>query len=53
MVRLRVLDGNPAVEVLTPMRLDDGRIVAVDRGTPRRDGQATPTYPRRRPEPSP
>ena len=31
-VRLRTLDGKPAVEVLTPMRLDDGRVVAVDRG---------------------
>jgi cytochrome oxidase assembly protein ShyY1 len=31
-VRLRSLDGKPAVEVLTPMRLDDGRVVAVDRG---------------------
>ena len=31
-VRLRALDGRPAVEVLTPMRTDDGRIVAVDRG---------------------
>ena len=37
-VRLRVLDGKPAVEVLTPMRLDDGRVVAVDRGfAPRAD----------------
>jgi cytochrome oxidase assembly protein ShyY1 len=45
-VRLRVLDGNPAVEVLTPMRLDDGRVVAVDRGyAPVAGGQATATYP--------
>ena len=35
-VRLRVVDGKPAVEVLTPLRLDDGRIVAVDRGLGRR-----------------
>ena len=46
MVRLRVLDGNPAVEVLTPMRLDDGRVVAVDRGyAPVAGGQAAATYP--------
>jgi cytochrome oxidase assembly protein ShyY1 len=45
-VRLRVADGKPAVEVLTPMRLDDGRVVAVDRGyAPVADGQAVPAYP--------
>jgi cytochrome oxidase assembly protein ShyY1 len=45
-VRLRVLDGNPAVEVLTPMRLADGRVVAVDRGyAPVPDGKATAVYP--------
>jgi cytochrome oxidase assembly protein ShyY1 len=45
-VRLRVVDGKPAVEVLTPMRLDDGRVVAVDRGyAPVADGQAVPAYP--------
>jgi cytochrome oxidase assembly protein ShyY1 len=44
-VRLRTLDGKPAVEVLTPMRLDDGRIVAVDRGlAPVTDGGAVPVY---------
>lgn len=44
-VRLRILDGNPAVAVLTPMRLDDGRVVAVDRGyAPVAGGQATATY---------
>jgi cytochrome oxidase assembly protein ShyY1 len=44
-VRLRVVDGKPAVEVLTPMRLDDGRAVAVDRGyAPVADGQAVPAY---------
>jgi cytochrome oxidase assembly protein ShyY1 len=44
-VRLRVDDGNPAVEVLTPMRLDDGRLVAVDRGyVPVDDGQVVPSY---------
>jgi cytochrome oxidase assembly protein ShyY1 len=45
-VRLRVHDGNPAVEVLTPMRLDDGRVVAVDRGyAPVAGGQATAVVP--------
>ena len=43
-VRLRTLDGKPAVEVLTPMRLDDGRVVAVDRGlAPDGRGAAVPT----------
>jgi cytochrome oxidase assembly protein ShyY1 len=32
-VRLRVVTGRPAVEVLTPFRTDDGRLVVVDRGT--------------------
>jgi cytochrome oxidase assembly protein ShyY1 len=31
-VRLRVYDGKPAFEVLTPLRTTDGQIVAVDRG---------------------
>jgi cytochrome oxidase assembly protein ShyY1 len=45
-VRLRTFAGNPAVEVLTPMRLDDGRVVTVDRGyAPVDGGQATATYP--------
>jgi len=45
-VRLRTLDGKAAVEVLTPMRLDDGRVVAVDRGlAPVMDSGAVPTYP--------
>jgi cytochrome oxidase assembly protein ShyY1 len=46
-VRLRTLEGKPAVEVLTPMRLDDGRVVAVDRGlAPVSSGYpATPTGP--------
>ena len=45
-VRLRTLDGKPAVEVLTPMRLDDGRVVAVDRGlAPVTDAGAVPAYP--------
>ena len=32
LVRLRVFDGKPAFEVLTPLRTDDGRLVLVDRG---------------------
>jgi cytochrome oxidase assembly protein ShyY1 len=44
-VRLRTYAGNPAVEVLTPMRLDDGRVVAVDRGyAPVAGGQAVAAY---------
>lgn len=31
-VRLRVVDGKPAVEVLTPLRTEDGRLLLVDRG---------------------
>lgn len=33
LVRLRVVDGRPAVEVLTPFRTSDGRLLTVDRGT--------------------
>ena len=45
LVRLRTLDSKAAVEVLTPMRLDDGRVVAVDRGlAPLTDAGAIPTY---------
>jgi cytochrome oxidase assembly protein ShyY1 len=45
-VRLRVVDGKPAVEVLTPLRLDDGRVVVVDRGYVQvTDGQQVPAYP--------
>jgi cytochrome oxidase assembly protein ShyY1 len=33
LVRLRVVDGRPAVEVLTPFRTTDGRVLVVDRGT--------------------
>lgn len=32
-VRLRVVDGAPAFEVLTPLVLDDGRVVVVNRGS--------------------
>jgi cytochrome oxidase assembly protein ShyY1 len=45
-VRLRVVDGRPAVEVLTPLRLDDGRLVTVDRGwVAVANGQDTPAHP--------
>lgn len=33
LVRLRVVDGRPAVEVLTPFRTADGRLLTVDRGS--------------------
>jgi cytochrome oxidase assembly protein ShyY1 len=33
LVRLRVVAGRPAVEVLTPFRTTDGRLLTVDRGT--------------------
>ncbi|TQM44492.1 SURF1 family protein [Pseudonocardia cypriaca] len=33
LVRLRVVDGQPAVEVLTPFRTDDGRLITVNRGS--------------------
>jgi cytochrome oxidase assembly protein ShyY1 len=32
LVRLRLLDGKPAFEVLTPFRTDDGRVLTVNRG---------------------
>ena len=32
LVRLRIFDGKPAFEVLTPLRTDDGRLLLVDRG---------------------
>lgn len=45
-VRLRLVDGKPAVEVLTPLRLDDGRVVTVDRGwVAVTNSQQTPAYP--------
>ncbi|GAA0909085.1 SURF1 family protein [Pseudonocardia zijingensis] len=33
LVRLRVVDGQPAVEVLTPFRTSDGRLFTVNRGS--------------------
>lgn len=45
-VRLRVVDGKPAFEVLTPFRTDDGRLVAVDRGSVATEsGSAVPAFP--------
>ena len=45
LVRLRVVDGRPAFEVMTPLRLTDGRTVAVDRGSVAApDGQAIPEF---------
>jgi cytochrome oxidase assembly protein ShyY1 len=43
LVRLRVVDGAPAFEVLTPLRTDDGRQLLVDRGyVPAGSGAAVP-----------
>jgi cytochrome oxidase assembly protein ShyY1 len=45
-VRLRVVDGKPAVDVLTPLRTDGGRVVLVDRGTvTAASGAEVPDYP--------
>jgi cytochrome oxidase assembly protein ShyY1 len=45
-VRLRVVEGKAAVEVLTPLRLDDGRVVTVNRGwVAVTEGRAVPEYP--------
>jgi cytochrome oxidase assembly protein ShyY1 len=46
LVRLRVVAGKPAFEVLTPFRADDGRLVVVDRGSvAAANGTAVPDYP--------
>lgn len=46
LVRLRTLDAAPAFDVLTAMRLDDGRIVTVDRGSvPAGPNLTLPAYP--------
>jgi cytochrome oxidase assembly protein ShyY1 len=46
LVRLRVVDGQPAFEVLTPFRTDDGRLVVVDRGSvSAASGTAVPDIP--------
>ncbi len=45
LVRLRVVDGRPAVEVLTPLRTDDGRVLTVDRGSVATgDGRGVPEF---------
>ena len=45
LVRLRVVEGRPAFEVLTPFRTVDGRLVTVDRGYVRpAQGSAPPPY---------
>jgi cytochrome oxidase assembly protein ShyY1 len=45
-VRLRVVDGKPAVDVLTPLRTDSGRVVLVDRGFAAAvSGAEVPDYP--------
>jgi cytochrome oxidase assembly protein ShyY1 len=45
-VRLRVVNGRPAVEVLTPFRTSDGRQITVDRGSVTIEtGSAVPDYP--------
>ena len=46
LVRLRVFDGKPAFEVLTPLRTDDGRLVLVDRGFVTSEaGVTVPSFP--------
>ena len=46
LVRLRVHDGQPAFEVLTPLRTDDGRLLLVDRGfAVVQTGATVPAYP--------
>src|SRR5699024_756575 len=42
LARLRTLDNDPAFEVLTPLRLDDGGTVIADRGYVRPDQQMDP-----------
>ncbi|MCO1655800.1 SURF1 family cytochrome oxidase biogenesis protein [Pseudonocardia humida] len=45
-VRLRVVEGKPAVDVLTPLRTASGRVLLVDRGTvTARSGADVPAYP--------
>ncbi|MET0190676.1 MAG: SURF1 family cytochrome oxidase biogenesis protein [Pseudonocardia sediminis] len=46
LVRLRTLDAAPAFDVLTAMRLTDGRVVTVDRGSvPAGPNLTLPSYP--------
>lgn len=45
LVRLRVVDGAPAFEVLTPLRLADGRTVVINRGSVQAaERNAVPAY---------
>ncbi|TCK25109.1 SURF1 family protein [Pseudonocardia endophytica] len=44
LVRLRTLDGGPALDVLTAMRLTDGRTVTVDRGSVPAVDRGIPTF---------
>lgn len=45
LVRLRVIDGQPAFEVLTPLRTEDDRLLLVDRGyVIAENGSAVPDY---------
>lgn len=45
LVRLRVIDGGPVFEVLTPLRTDDGRLLTVDRGfVQAKDGVQVPEF---------
>lgn len=46
LVRLRVVDGQPALQVLTPFRTDDGRLITVARGSVATEsGSVVPPYP--------
>ncbi len=46
LVRLRVYDGKPAFEVLTPLRTADGQVVVVNRGyVTAASGAVVPSYP--------
>lgn len=46
LVRLRTLDGGPAFDVLTALRLLDGRVVTVDRGSvPAGPNASVPAFP--------
>lgn len=44
LVRLRSVEGDPAFEVLAPFRLDDGRVIIVDRGYVRPDQRMQPPH---------
>lgn len=44
LVRLRVVDGKPATEVMTPLRTADGRVVVVDRGSVATSGTEIPDF---------